>query len=58
MTMLEEILRLYNFIFIRRSKWADIYENDTHVLTVDSETDAIKIKPLQAFERRTNNNKF
>ena len=56
--MLEEILRLYNFIFIRRSKWADIYENNTHVLTVDFETDAIKIKPLQAFERRTNNNKF
>ena len=58
MTMLEEILRLYNFIFIRRSKWADIYENNTHVLTVDSETDAIKIKPLQTDERQYKNNKF
>ena len=58
MTMLEEILRLYSFVFVRRSKWADIYENNTHVLTVDFETDAIKIKPLQTFERRTNNNKF
>ena len=55
MTMLEEILRLYNFIFIRRSKWADIYENNTHVLTVDSETDAIKIKPLQTDERQYKN---
>ena len=58
MTMLEEILRLYNFIFIRRSKWADIYENNTHVLTVDSETDAIKIKPLQTDERQHKNNKY
>ena len=55
MTMLEEILRLYNFIFIRRSKWADIYENNTHVLTVDFETDAIKIKPLQANARQYKN---
>lgn len=58
MTMLEEILRLYNFIFIRRSKWADIYENNTHVLTVDFESDAIKIKPLQTDERQYKNNKF
>lgn len=56
--MLEEILRLYNFIFIRRSKWADIYENNTHVLTVDFETDAIKIKPLQTDERQHKNNKY
>ncbi len=56
--MLEEILRLYNFIFIRRSKWADIYENNTHVLTVDLETDAIKIKPLQTDERQYKNNKY
>lgn len=58
MTILEEIAKQYNFKFVRRSKWADIYENDTHVLTKDFETGAIKIKPLQTFERRTKSNKF
>lgn len=56
--MLEEILRLYGFIFIKRGKFADIYENNSHVLTVDHETGAIKIKALQTYEQGAKRNKY
>lgn len=54
--MVEELIKLYRFEFVRRSRWSKIYENDTHVLIQEIGTQDIKIKPLANRERNQEHN--